>query len=67
MRRTKDNFTMEWLNADDEKTKWARISTYTGLNKLTQKAQSTAPLNKTCAFVQRLLEALKNNLEIKVR
>ena len=27
----------------------------------------TAPVNKTCAFVQRLLEALKNNLEIKVR
>ena len=28
---------------------------------------STAPLNKTCAYVQSLLEALKNNLEIKVR
>ena len=27
----------------------------------------TAPVNITCAFVQRLLEALKNNLEIKVR
>ena len=26
----------------------------------------TAPLNKTCAFVQRLLEALKINLKIKV-
>ena len=29
--------------------------------------ECTAPHNKTCAFVQRLLEALKINLEIKVR
>ena len=29
--------------------------------------KGTAPVNKTCAFIQRLLEALKNNLEIKVR
>lgn len=33
MRRTQDKFNRDWFNADDEKTKWSRITTFTGLNR----------------------------------
>ena len=32
MRRTEEKHKTEWLNADDEKTKWSRIKTFSGLD-----------------------------------
>merc|ERR1712102_272328 len=32
MRRAEDSFTREWLNHDDEKTKWHRVKTMAGLD-----------------------------------